>query len=279
MVYYLQFDQIIGLPEFNALIHSNSRVRFLALYVYQRMLLDTSRQNKVGRFGYDAERPYSTSMICGMYGVKNYNSLRMALHLLRDVGLIHVKKHVIYLNYLELVTTKVAANPPKLAPPVDHEQPPFKTKQIYPVAKIKRSPEIEKAAQQVILDLGRKTNRQYLQDGPNLAHVLFWLQQGYTMQQLQAVIDVKVKEWLPLTNMQRYLRPTTLFGEKFTTYLEQIIVQPQRPDLPKIGREQALRSICRGCQLDVPAILKRAAKEGIATTEQEVTTLVQGYRK
>ena len=41
------------------------------------------------------------------------------------------------------------------------------------------------------------------------------------------VIDKKSKEWLG-TNMERYLRPDTLFGTKFESYLNQNIVDNQQ---------------------------------------------------
>ena len=35
------------------------------------------------------------------------------------------------------------------------------------------------------------------------------------------VIDVKTAEWLNDSDMSKYLRPTTLFGAKFESYLNQ----------------------------------------------------------
>ena len=43
----------------------------------------------------------------------------------------------------------------------------------------------------------------------------------------KSVIDKKSKEWLG-TNMERYLRPDTLFGTKFESYLNQNIVDNQQ---------------------------------------------------
>ena len=43
----------------------------------------------------------------------------------------------------------------------------------------------------------------------------------------KSVIDKKSKEWLG-TNMERYLRPDTLFGTKFESYLNQNI--PSKKD-------------------------------------------------
>ncbi len=42
--------------------------------------------------------------------------------------------------------------------------------------------------------------------------------EGYTLEDIKTVIDKKVKEWKG-TDMERYLRPETLFGNKFEGYL------------------------------------------------------------
>lgn len=44
--------------------------------------------------------------------------------------------------------------------------------------------------------------------------------EGYVLDDFYDVIDKKVKEWLN-TDMQKYLRPETLFGNKFENYLNQ----------------------------------------------------------
>ena len=47
------------------------------------------------------------------------------------------------------------------------------------------------------------------------------LKEGYTVEDIKSVIDGKVKEWKG-TSMQKYLRPETLFGNKFEGYLNGI---------------------------------------------------------
>lgn len=46
------------------------------------------------------------------------------------------------------------------------------------------------------------------------------LSDGYTLNDFYAVIDKKTKEWKG-TEMEKYLRPQTLFGTKFESYLNQ----------------------------------------------------------
>lgn len=47
------------------------------------------------------------------------------------------------------------------------------------------------------------------------------LAEDFTLDDFKTVIDTKVAEWLNDTNMNKYLRPETLFGTKFESYLNQ----------------------------------------------------------
>ena len=44
---------------------------------------------------------------------------------------------------------------------------------------------------------------------------------GYTEADLRAVVDKKCAEWISDPKMRGYLRPSTLFGPKFSEYLSQ----------------------------------------------------------
>ena len=46
------------------------------------------------------------------------------------------------------------------------------------------------------------------------------LREEYELEDFKTVIDKKCKEWLG-TDMEKYLRPETLFGNKFESYLKQ----------------------------------------------------------
>lgn len=54
------------------------------------------------------------------------------------------------------------------------------------------------------------------------------LKEGYTLADFIAVIDKKVAEWISNPEMSKYLRPTTLFGPKFESYLNQKSVNPSQ---------------------------------------------------
>jgi uncharacterized phage protein (TIGR02220 family) len=52
------------------------------------------------------------------------------------------------------------------------------------------------------------------------------LREGFTLQDFITVIDKKVAEWID-TDMQKFLRPETLFSNKFEGYLNQKITKPK----------------------------------------------------
>lgn len=57
-------------------------------------------------------------------------------------------------------------------------------------------------------------------------HIKARFDEGFTLDDFKAVIDRKVVEWGNNPEMAQYLRPSTLFGTKFESYLNQKTVQP-----------------------------------------------------
>ena len=54
-------------------------------------------------------------------------------------------------------------------------------------------------------------------------HIKARLREGFNLEDFMVVIDKKSKEWIG-TDMEKFLRPETLFGTKFEGYLNQTIV-------------------------------------------------------
>lgn len=67
--------------------------------------------------------------------------------------------------------------------------------------------------------LNEKTGSDYKADKANAVRVQTLLDSGYSPDQLRSVIDKKVDEWYGDSKMRSYLRPSTLFGDKFGEYL------------------------------------------------------------
>ena len=51
------------------------------------------------------------------------------------------------------------------------------------------------------------------------------LREGFTVDDFKRVIDNKTKEWKHDPKMNKYLRPETLFGTKFESYLNEVPVE------------------------------------------------------
>lgn len=66
-----------------------------------------------------------------------------------------------------------------------------------------------------------------------LLNTLF--RKGYSVEDIKKVIDIKCNEWLPQKNMRKYLRPRTLFSNKFEDYLNQEV----KPQVTKTKQTQS----------------------------------------
>lgn len=86
---------------------------------------------------------------------------------------------------------------------------------------------VSKETMSRILDyLNEKTGRNYKATSKaTQKHINARFVEGYTEDDFKKVIDNKVAEWLHDPKMQTYLRPDTLFGTKFDSYLNQQVVE------------------------------------------------------
>lgn len=88
-------------------------------------------------------------------------------------------------------------------------------------------PDIINSAQLVIGYLNHKTYQNYRNSKSSLKHIIARLNEGYTEADCMKVVDIKSAEWLG-TDLEKYLRPETLFGNKFEGYLNQKPTQRQK---------------------------------------------------
>lgn len=69
--------------------------------------------------------------------------------------------------------------------------------------------------------LNKKTGKNYRPTTPStVKHLTARINEGYNDWEFMDVIDTKCKDWLG-TDMEKFLRPETLFGSKFENYLNQ----------------------------------------------------------
>ena len=74
--------------------------------------------------------------------------------------------------------------------------------------------------QEIIDYLNEKAGKKFKVNEKTNAHINARVNDGYTLADFRAVIEKKVAEWRG-TEMDKFLRPETLFGTKFEGYLNQ----------------------------------------------------------
>jgi uncharacterized phage protein (TIGR02220 family) len=85
----------------------------------------------------------------------------------------------------------------------------------------------------IINYLNNKTNRTYnYKAKKNIDVIKARLNEGYTVEQFYQVIDNKVADWLNDNEFNEYLRPETLFSNKFDGYLNKKKIVKNLKDVP-----------------------------------------------
>lgn len=79
--------------------------------------------------------------------------------------------------------------------------------------------------------LNFKTKKNYKYTPNNLSKIKARLKENFTLDDFKEVIDKKCMDWLNDKEMNKYLRPETLFGNKFESYLQQDVKQITTKDL------------------------------------------------
>lgn len=100
-------------------------------------------------------------------------------------------------------------------PQKPQEKPKEQKKTVEPVKKKEPPP-----YQEIIDYLNEKAGKRFKVNEKTKAHINARVNDGYTLADFRAVIEKKVAEWRG-TEMDKFLRPETLFGTKFEGYLNQ----------------------------------------------------------
>lgn len=100
-------------------------------------------------------------------------------------------------------------------PQKPQEKPKEQKKAVEPVKKKEPPP-----YQEIIDYLNEKAGKRFKVNDKTKAHINARVNDGYTLADFRAVIEKKVAEWRG-TEMDKFLRPETLFGTKFEGYLNQ----------------------------------------------------------
>ena len=72
--------------------------------------------------------------------------------------------------------------------------------------------------------LNEKAHTKYRHADGNRKHISARLKEGFSVDDCRTVIDKKCEDWMG-TEYEQYLRPKTLFGNKFENYLNGKIIK------------------------------------------------------
>ena len=136
--------------------------------------------------------------------------------------------------------------------------------------------------------LNEKAGTSYIADKAVIDRVSYLVRSGYNENQLRTVVDKKCAEWLSDDVMRSYLRPSTLFGDKFGEYLNAPISlaaerkQKQAEDRESLERtlsekQEALASL-QGSLKGAPKEERKLLRENIAILEDSIGLIEKRLR-
>lgn len=104
----------------------------------------------------------------------------------------------------------------------------------------KNTNSLKDIVEKVIQYLNIQTNHNYRPTEANTRHLIARINERYTMKQVMTVIRYKTIEWEQNEKMKQFLRPATLFGTKFDTYLNSEQVGRTEAELNEMINENSM---------------------------------------
>lgn len=96
---------------------------------------------------------------------------------------------------------------------------------------------------QIIVFLNETLSSKYsASNGDTQKHIRARLKDGYTLHDFMLVIESRCAEWNEDAHMRQYLRPATLFGNKFESYLQHAIANATKPIVKETQKNAAGKS-------------------------------------
>lgn len=219
---------IDGLPEHDGII-----------VIWFKLLCLAGRQNNGGVFMLNDKIPYTDEMLSTIFR-RPLSTVRLALSTFEQFGMIEIINNTITIpnweKHQSLDTLEQAREKTRLRVAKHREKQKLLAESnaysnVTPVTsnadRIEEEKEIEKEKNKekkeiysaVIDRLNEKAGTSYRSSSKaTQGHINARLAEGFTVEDFFSVIDKKCAEWRG-TDMEKYLRPETLFGSKFENYL------------------------------------------------------------
>ena len=215
-------------------------------YLYSNILLKLylrSLKND-GKLVVNDRIPYNTEMLASVTG-HQIGTVKQALSIFKDLGLIDVLENgAIYMldiqNFIgrgsseadrkrayrqriEIDRTNVRQISDKTPPEIEIE---IEKELEIDNKNCRLSDKSSTVISEIIDYLNQKTGKHFRKSIANTTRAInARIKEGFTVDDFKAVIDKKVIEWGKDERMKQYLRPQTLFGTKFESYLNQDLVE------------------------------------------------------
>lgn len=214
--------------------------------IYLKMLLLSLKTDGLLEYdGIDATQDEEIALLLR----ENLDNVKLTIAFLKRVGLLEmVNKNDFFLNQVPTLTggetqgaerqrrhrenVKALQCHADVTPPSQNHNARDKSIEIEKESKSKKektySPSLPSVAEDIITFLNSTVGSNYKSTtGKTRKLIAARLAEGFTVDDFQAVITKKAKEWQG-TDMAQYLRPETLFGTKFEGYLNQPEVKNNR---------------------------------------------------
>ena len=214
---------IEAMPEADAII-----------VIWFKLLCMAGKQNNNGVFILNDKIAYTEEMLATIFR-KSLNVVRLALATFEQYGMIEVIDNVITIpnwekhqNIEKLETIKEQTRKRVAEYRKRQEEKLLELKNVTQNVTLRNALEEDKEEDKnknnIIKDiveyLNLKTNSSYRYSSDKTRRTInARLNEGFTLDDFKKVIDIKTKQWLGDQKMEQYLRPETLFGTKFESYL------------------------------------------------------------
>lgn len=204
------------------------------IVIWFKLLCMAGKQNNNGVFMLNDRIAYTEEMLSTIFR-KPLNVVRLALTTFEQYGMIEVIDNVITIpnwekhqNIEKLETIKEQTRKRVAEYRKRQEEKLLELKNVTQNVTLRNALEEDKEEDKnknnIIKDiveyLNLKTNSYYRYSSDKTRRTInARLNEGFTLDDFKKVIDIKTTQWLGDQKMEQYLRPETLFGTKFESYL------------------------------------------------------------
>lgn len=204
------------------------------IVIWFKLLCMAGKQNNNGVFMLNDRIAYTEEMLSTIFR-KPLNVVRLALTTFEQYGMIEVIDNVITIpnwekhqNIEKLETIKEQTRKRVAEYRKRQEEKLLELKNVTQNVTLRNALEEDKEEDKnknnIIKDiveyLNLKTNSSYRYSSDKTRRTInARLNEGFTLDDFKKVIDIKTTQWLGDQKMEQYLRPETLFGTKFESYL------------------------------------------------------------